>query len=132
MPFPCNGILLIKGNLRDFSNVQEYYASFPIPCFNYLFLFMGDGHAFSFKHSLNQILHQKRKGKKVLLYKLLQPNDVHTLVRILPFPAMISLLVLLPPRKIFYPIWITRRARQCEDHVTMPLHSPVSICHQFL
>ena len=39
-------------------------------------------------------MHQKRKGKKgakVLLYKLLQPND--HLVGILPFPSMISLLV---------------------------------------
>ena len=39
-------------------------------------------------------MHQTRKGKrgaKVLLYKLLQPND--HVVRILPFPAMISLLV---------------------------------------
>ena len=43
MQFPCNGILLIQGNLPwviqvVFFNVKEYYALFPIPYLDFLIL----------------------------------------------------------------------------------------------
>ena len=44
MPFPCNGIVLIQGNLPRVILVFTLdYASFLIPYFNLLFYFIGNG-----------------------------------------------------------------------------------------
>ena len=49
MPFPSNGILLIQGNSpRVLPMLTMNYASFPIPYFNLLFYFIGNGPALSF------------------------------------------------------------------------------------
>ena len=49
MPFPCNSVLLIQGNLpRVFPMFTLYNAIFLIPYFNLLFSFIGNGIALGF------------------------------------------------------------------------------------
>ena len=74
MLFPCNGILVVLGNLpRIFPMSSLIYASFLIPYFNWKIIFGGNGLALCFNkfemYSANikcsNMIHQKKNKKDI-------------------------------------------------------------------
>ena len=134
MPFPCNGILLMQGNLpRVIQVVLQMYRNimlvFPSP----ISMFFEGWPGFQFftyfdkcgqSHVTTKIMHQKiKRGKRYFFTNYYnQMISIH-LVRILPFPAIISLLVCFPTLKLHVNIAQTYKNQQNVNYLVAHTHA---------
>ena len=93
---PCHSPVMVfclfraihLGLSKWFFKCTGIYASFPIPFFNFLFLFMGDDQAFSFKKLCN-VCHQFLHLWWVILTELRRPiGRPNALVEIFSFASV--------------------------------------------